>query len=790
MAIILLNAPTALRGGTEPVPEGWAQAPGPSLDIEAARLAHLTAQDLYLEAFHGDRPLARIIHVRLRDGHLLTTVAELRALDIIAPGALPRDDHEWITLDQLPGLSYHYDRTQQRLVLTVPPQLRPQQQLGYQPPGAVQAQRDSGWLLAYDLYGQGNRDRHTLALGHTVRWFGRAGALESSGSLRGGDLDSGYRRLDTTWTYSDPVRMQTWSVGDLISGGQTWSRPVRMGGVQWRRNFATRPDLVTVPIPRFRADVAVPSAVELYIDNIRQFGSPVQDGPLVIDTVPRIGGAGLASLILTDDLGRVSQTSVPLYTDNQRLAPGLHDYSIEAGWLRRGYGSDDDRYLGEAVFSASSRHGVTPTLTAESHVEFGSGLRLAGLGLVWVPGNRWGLISGAYARSDGDVADGSQYSLGYQWQSRRYGVDLQHLRRSSGFRDLGDLADLVAFVDAPMVGRVSSRRGSDRATTWLALPRGSLSYSWLRQLDHWQPDIRVHSLSWQQNLAPEWSLIASVFDADGQRGGGLSINRVVGERTLAQVQHARGSDGRGQTQAGLQRSAPYHGGWGWSVRTGEREGRGLGHASAQVRGRYGEGWFGIEHDRVGSTGFVQARGSVVRMAGRTFLSRYIHDGFAVVSTHGIADVLVHSENRPYGRTDRDGFLLLPDLRSWQDNLVGLDPDDLGAGIRVDELARSVTPAERSGVLVPFRIQRSRPALLVLMGLDDQPLPAGTRVRVGEDGPLLPVGFDGEVYLEDTVEGMNLQFPYEDGRCLYRVPAPDPASIVQRHRALACEWQAR
>src|SRR5207342_1785884 len=142
-------------------------------------------------------------------------------------------------------------------------------------------------------------------------------------------------------------------------------------GLQWRRNFSVRPDLITFPVPRFSGQATVPSAVELLVNNVQQFGGDVDDGPFVIDSFPHISGAGEATLVVRDALGRTTQTSVPIYVDYQRLAPGLSDFSLEAGALRRGDATDNDHYDHDVVASGSYRRGLSDTFTLEAHAEYG-----------------------------------------------------------------------------------------------------------------------------------------------------------------------------------------------------------------------------------------------------------------------------------------------------------------------------------------------------------------------------------------------------------------------------------
>ena len=74
----------------------------------------------------------------------------------------------------------------------------------------------------------------------------------------------GVKRLNTTWSYSDPERLITYRAGDFVSGGLPWTRPVFLGGMQVQRNFTLRPDLVTLPVPILSGHCGGPSTLEVY----------------------------------------------------------------------------------------------------------------------------------------------------------------------------------------------------------------------------------------------------------------------------------------------------------------------------------------------------------------------------------------------------------------------------------------------------------------------------------------------------------------------------------------------
>ncbi|MGQ4660660.1 fimbria/pilus outer membrane usher protein [Lysobacter sp. F6437] len=720
-------------------------------------------QRLYLDVYFGERATGQLVEFRLRDGVLHATPQALKEIGVLADPALAGDDG-LLPLEALPGLVYDYQQASQRLVLDVPTNLRPLQELGYQRPQAVTATRDTGLLLNYDSYARHTDGTDTLSVSAMARWFGPLGALESSGVQHFGDGERGFRRLDTRWSYSDSESLSTWTAGDLVSGGLSWTRPVRLGGVQWRRNFSVRPDLITFPMPTFAGQATVPSSVELLVDNVSQFSSEVDDGPFVLDTFPRISGSGEATLVVRDALGRVTETSVPLYVDYQRLAPGLSDFSIEAGYLRTGFATDEDDYGDELVANASYRRGLSDSFTIEAHGEFGGDLRLGGIGAVWSPGARYGVFNLAAAHSHGLGMTGSLRSVGYQWMNRRFGLDLQAQRYGRGYRDLGELAIESAGSD----GR-DRMRAQDRASLWMAVPRGSIGYSWVRSDRFGDGGDRIQSLTWSSSWGQSLYSYLSAFDSEqGGLGISLSLNLSLGRQRDASlsVNHA---DGRNDVVAGLRQSLPYEGGWGWNLQAGRRNEQGIGQASASVRGSGGEATVGA--DRInGRTGyFGQASGSVVLMGGGMFTSRRVNDSFAVVSTNGVAGVPVLYENRELGITDEDGLLLLSDLRGWQRNRIAIDPDGLGAGYRLPPLETFATPADHGATLVRFEVERINPAMVTLLDAAGAPVAAGTEGRLPGGGGTFIVGLDGEAWLEDHDAGAVLVVDTGATTCRYRLP---------------------
>lgn len=709
---------------------------------------------LLLDVSLAGRATRKFCQFVLRQGQLWATPEDLRELGLVIAPGLPVGDDGRMKLDDIAGLRYDYDPANQSVDLRAAPALRPNQRLGYRAPEPVHADPGTGLVLDYDAYARHAKGQSSLSVGTSLRWFGRAGALEFDGVLGAGASARAFQRLDTHWTYSDPVHLWTWTAGDLVSGGLAWTRPVRMGGVQWRRNFGLRPGLVTFPIPRFASQATVPSSVELLIDNVRQFGGEVDDGPFVLGSFPSVSGAGEAVLVVRDALGRLTQTSVPIYTDVQRLAPGTMDFSVEAGLLRRGLGG----YGRQPSFSGSLRRGLLDSVTIELHAETAAQVHVAGVGLVWSPLARWGLVTASVARSRGQ-ADGWQRTLGYQWNSARFGLDLQSQRGSAGFRDLGSADALEADARGPM-------RAQDRASGWLPLGAGNLGFSWIRWRDDRGVRGRIETLSWSSSFHQVVRISGSLFrDHDAGTGVGLSLSLPLGHGVDSELGLVRSATQGFDTVATLRHEVPYEGGWGWRAQASSHAAL----AAATLRGRAGEASVGLERNAGEVGAYLQASGGVVWMEGELFASRRISDAFSVVSTAGVPGVPVLVENRVLGLTDAKGFLLVPDLHGWQANLIAIDPDQLGAGYRLPALEQHATPADHAGVLVRFDIAQVRSAIAVLLDAAGDVVTAGSTGRVVGGDEAFLVGNDGETYLDDVKAGSVLALDTAGHACRYRLP---------------------
>lgn len=724
---------------------------------------HRGDEELFLEVVLNGGSTSRLLHFAHRGAALCASAADLRSIGL----RLPPDSAAEVCLGQLAGLHYRYDVQQQQVAIEAPLEALnlPLQVLNAPQRNAPTPTSGNGLLLNYDLYasrggGQGNLS----GLGELRAFFDGAGVFSNTVLSRryqtpGQGWQGNTVRLDSQWRLAFPERALALTVGDTLTSYLAWTRPSRIGGVAFGRDFALQPYQITTPLPQFFGEATVPSAVELYIDGIRQYSGRVPAGPFQLTAVPGISTSGQAQVVLTDALGRASTVSFPFYQANQLLRQGLSDWSVELGAVRQEYGLRSFSYDGAAVASATWRYGLSNRLTVESHTEAGHGSATAGLGALWNPGGAH-VLSGSLARSrDG----GSQLGVGYTWTGRIFNASFNQLRSFGRYRDL------ASSYGAP------APRISGRALLGVNLRNTSVGVNFVQLRYPGQPGARYAGAYLSRTLGGGAAFNASYTqNLDRARDRSIFLGLTVAldnRRTLSlSAQRQQGFD---TLLADASQPIDGDGGFGWHVqgRAGDSSG---GLAEVGWLGNHGQLTVGASQLGSNRYAYADGNGALVLMDGHLFTARRIDDAFALVSTDGTPGVPVLLENRPNGVTDERGLLLVSRLNAYQDNRLAIDPLDLPADARVARVESTVAPSDRAGVLVRFGVHTVRAATLILHDPDGQPLPLGSAVYGGSLSEPAVVGYDGMVFLDNLQTDTPLRVERPDGHGC-RLSASYPAS---------------
>ena len=609
-----------------------------------------------------------------------------------------------------------------------------------------------GVLLNYNLYGTyGTRGTGGLNAFTELRAFGRFGVFSNTSLIQetnngNGQWQHGAVRLDTSWSMSFPNDMLTLRIGDTVTDALAWTRSTRIGGIQFGTNFGLQPYLVTAPLPAFIGSATLPSSIELYVNGLRQYSGQIPAGPFQLSTIPNISGAGNAQVVLTNALGQSTTLNFSLYGATQLLQKGLSDWSTEVGLVRENYGLDSFNYGHDVVGSGTWRYGISNYFTAEAHAEFTNGLSDAGVGGNWLLGSRGGIVSASAAHSQYGGRGGEQYGLGYSWSNNRFNFGLNGTRTYGNYRDVGT--------------RYGSALPRLSAQTYLSYNFdyvGGLGVSLLDLQIPRQSTERYASAYWYRSLGRRASLNLSYSeDLNNRRNRTVFLIVTVAlDHNISLSGDMQRVNGKTGFAVNAMQALPSEGGLGWRASLNQGSGQNGGEAELDYLGRYGQVQGGL-YD-IGGTryGYASALGSVVLMGGDAFAGRQINNGFAVVSTSGVAGVPVNLQNNPVGVTDKKGMLLVTPLNSYQNNKLSIDPMNLPADLRISRVDAMATPTDRAGTLVRFDIKPVNAASIILVDTANKPLAVGSQAQLqGQSGEPALVGFDGAVYL-DTLDAHNV-----------------------------------
>ncbi|MDE4455267.1 fimbria/pilus outer membrane usher protein [Psychrobacter sp. DAB_AL62B] len=722
--------------------------------------------DLYLDVTLNGAS-AGLTHFNYRDDQLWASIAVLQQLGFIVPPGTT----DPAPLNSFANIKVDYNARMQSVTIIAPLSTLNLSTtvLNNRDSRRTQASASPGVLLNYNFYGSRSDNNSTNLSAFTeLRAFNAKGVLSSTALTTGNrfsnknangndnnrDWDSRTVRLDTSWSQSFPDKLMTVRAGDILTGALSWTRSTRLGGLQFGSNFDLQPYMTTTPLPSFFGSATLPSAVELYVNGLKQYSGEVPAGPFELNTAPSISGAGNAQLVLTDALGQSSTVNFSLYDTHRLLRPGLSDWSVELGTVRENYGTKSFDYGDDIAAFGTWRYGVNNRFTAETHAEATKGLANAGVGGTWVLGGSGGVLFASLAGSESQGQSGMQYSGSYSWNNNRFNIGLNTLGTSGDYRDV-----------ATQYGSTPIRQSNQISTGYSTQSLGSFGLSY-NQVDYAEEDTaQFASAYWSKSFGRRLSINASYnHDINDSANNSASIGASFSlDRNISFNSSVQHTDDRNDFVADVSQSAPGAGGLGWRAQARhsidssiDNNNNSGGLAELNYLGRYGQVQAGLSSYDGNYSTFASGTGSLVMMGGGLFAARQINDGFAVVSTDGVADVPVLLQNNVIGTTNSRGLLLISPLNAYQENKIGIDPMDLPADLRIDKVALEATPTDRAGTLVNFKLTPVRSASIILTDSENQPIEIGSQVRLTtkKDAPSAIVGFDGEVYL-DTLDEHNI-----------------------------------
>ena len=301
----------------------------------------------------------------LRSGELTATSSDLNALGLQEPFGLGAS----IALASIPGLQSVYDAPSQTLRITAPPAYLAVNEISARA-SAPLPQGQPGWGLVLNYQGNSNlgddilRDgpkANSLRVALDLRASTPIGVFKVTGaaSKQKGFGNVLWSREDTSFVHVAQNQMVNLTLGDFVSAGLSGARPIRIGGVQIKRDFSANRSFAKDPSLSYTGVAVLPSALDVYINNVRAWSGTIDAGPFTLSDVPTVSPQGEAVFVLRDPSGVEKVRNVSFFRTQNLLRAGVADFAIQGGYPRENYAQKGFNYGKSIIGLASVRYGLT-----------------------------------------------------------------------------------------------------------------------------------------------------------------------------------------------------------------------------------------------------------------------------------------------------------------------------------------------------------------------------------------------------------------------------------------------
>jgi len=692
---------------------------------------------------------------------------------------------DYYSLADLKGFKSSFDAANQELLLEFDPAAFKPTIFAAQVEKIVPSPPETGGYANYDFYSTNSSswtlNQTQLNSMFEVGVFNRLGAGFSSFSgqnlynnSRGANTSARLIRLETHWIRDFSEEKQSLKFGDNTGRSGVWGRPVKYGGFQFGTNFATQPGFVTIPLPKFAGEAALPSTTEVYINGFKQSTQSIAPGPFQFNNIPFITGSGEARLVIKDMLGREQVITQPFYVTPGLLRPGVEDYTIEMGFVRNNFGIDNASY-GRPMVVGTKRKGFNDKFTTEWRAEALLDQQTAGLAATYIMPIQAAFTAAAVV-SNSRAGNGGFLLLGLDRQSFmgvNFGIRSQFT--SNNFTQLGSV--------------MSGQAKQYSATMGFPTKMGSfgISYNYFKSANL----LRSESLaaSYSKSLGRKVSVSLSVYTSlSGPQNpmANLFLSYPL-DNGIFTSSNFSSQQGRIDGSIMAQKNPPMGIGpqLGFRALVGGGQGQ---RESAGITLRTDYGTYIFDAGRTpGQTIYnMSANGSAAFMDGKIFLSSRFYDSFAVAQVADYADVPVYLNGQLAARTDSQGYAILPGLVPYQKNRISIITDDLPMEAQIERTEAEVVPRYHSGVSLKFSVELTIGALVRLVAENGEPLPNGTELHIEGNPEVFQVALQGEAYLTGINKKNRVKATWYGQTCDVEVNLPENPGPLPHIGPIVCK----
>jgi outer membrane usher protein len=567
-------------------------------------------------------------------------------------------------------------------------------------------------------------------------------------------------RAETYFQKDMPSRMEKLIIGDSISSASSWSRPVRFGGINWSSDFGLNSGFVSIAAPSIYGSTALPSTIEVFIDNQKRQSNSVNAGPFKIDDFPTMSGTGLINLVVEDALGVETISTQRYYSTPRLLRKNLNEFSFETGMERKNYGFENNSYQNSFI-AGTFRRGFDD-FTLEGRAELQASRQAAGFDIAALI-KKYAVIHLALAASKAEKKKGLHSIFGIEHSSKNVNSNLQLENYSRDFVQLGATANEINI----------------RQKKIMALGVNIYKNIWLNtsviSQTNWNSDkFNLISTSFALPLTQSISLNAYASKTfSGDQSYTIGLNIVVQFSQLRSVVMNSTQNSRGIINNNVQfnHDIVNSNGVGYKISVDDSEAKQV-FASVSANTPINEITLDATTFKSVTSFRLRTSGSVGLLGGLPFASKKIgHGSFAVVHVADEPDIDIYQSNRKVARTNSNGLALLPNIIPYQKNKISIKPEDLPFHLDISETSKLITPSARSGIFVNLKIKKVNSRLVKLLNASGTIIPIGAKIHMLPSNTVFFVGKRGEAYLTGLSNNNTILVTFQEGTCSADIPPP-------------------
>ncbi len=738
---------------------------------------------LFLNISINSNPSEDLFSVKQsKDGKLYIRSGDLKTLRVKMDEHIP--DSQWVCINELKGIQFKYLENEQSLNLQVPSSMLSDYSVDLNGQSTtntnlLKMKPLNAAILNYSLYHTITNDESIFS-GSAEGIFNSALGNFSSGVLYNGSNETSYShekwvRLESKWQYVDPEKVRIYTLGDFVSNSSDWGSSVRLAGFQWSSAYTQRGDIVTSALPQFSGSAALPSTLDLYVNQQKIYSGLVPSGPFDIKQLPFISGNEV-TLVTTDATGQQSITKKPYYFSSKILAKGINEFSVDVGVPRYNYGLYSNDYDDATFASGAIRYGYSNSLTLSGGVEASTdGLSNVGTGFAK---NLFGVgvINADIAASQYKDENGYSALVGLEGRiSKNISFNTSYRKVFDNYFDLARVSQIRYLKE----NQISAEPQNYLSYSALAdeIIRAGINYNFYagygvyvgyNQIKYSDNSYKLLSANLSGSLNKNWGFYSSAYkDYENHKDYGiyfaLRYTPSTKVNSITSFSNDSGKTTYRQEVNGF--SDPHIGSFGWGGYVERDQDAHTNNASIYGSYRARAAYLTGRYNRIGDNDQValSATGSLVAAAGRIFAANEIGDGYAVVTNAGPQSQIINGGIN-LGTTDKSGRFLIPSLMPYRENHIYLDPSYLPLNWNVKSTDQKTVVGYRQGTLVDFGAHQVISGLVRIVDKNNTPLLPGYSVRINGQQDAV-VGYDGEVFVPNLLRQNKLEVDLLDhGSC--------------------------